>query len=345
MPELDLPPRIDAARLPTPIERLSRLEERHPGHEIWIKRDDLTGSLLSGNKVRKLEFTFARALSHGVDGVITCGGFDSNHCRATTYLAARLGLETHLFLRTPDGRSPRSLRGNTLLDHLAGAEIRWITHEQYASRQELMAEYAREADRDGRRLQVIPEGASDEVGAFGYVKAAEEIETERRARGLEFDHVVHAMGSGGTTAGLLAGREMLEAPWRVTGVPVCDDGDYFRDRVREIRERMLPFGVPEWKKDAGFEVLEGYQGRGYGLTTPAELEQIRELCRLEGILLDPCYTGKAFAGLVGELNAGRLGSRTRVLFLHTGGVFANFTYGEEWNALLGETPRPEGPGR
>ena len=163
------PARVQYALLPTRIERLVRYSATLPGVEVWMKRDDLTGFLLSGNKIRKLEFIFARAMAQGVDGVITCGGWNSNHCRATAALAARLGLECHLFLRTPDGQPVEPLTGNTLLDVLLGAQLHWITPEDYTRRDELMLRHAQEVADAGRPLYVIPEGGSDAIGALGYV--------------------------------------------------------------------------------------------------------------------------------------------------------------------------------
>ena len=329
------PPQIHCAVLPTRIERLVRYGETLPGVEVWVKRDDQSGFLLSGNKVRKLEFVFARALAEGVTGVVTCGGVDSNHCRATTYLAARLGLESHLFLRTTDGQPPDRLQGNTLLNRIAGAQIRWITPAAYRHRDALMEAHAREQALAGKRLHVIPEGASNAIGALGFVKAVEELQEQLESKNLRVDHVVHAMGSGGTTAGLLAGRAIHGAGWRVVGVPVCDDEKYFRARVREIRQEMTGLGVPPPEDPEALDVLDGHQGRGYGLTTPTELRWIRDFCRLEGLLLDPCYTGKALYGLHQEIVAGRYPSGTRILFLHTGGSFANFSYESEWAEVLG----------
>ncbi len=334
MSSIQYPPQVRYALLPTRIERLARYGKTL-GVEIWIKRDDETGLLLSGNKVRKLEFSLARALAEGVRGVVTCGGANSNHCRATTYLACRLGLESHLFLRTSDGRPPARLQGNSLLNRIAGAQIQWITPDEYRQRDERMRSYAeRSAFEEGKPLFVIPEGASDPLGALGYVKAVAEIEEQLRSKNLRIDLVVHAMGSGGTTAGLVTGCLAHGARWRVVGVPVCDDGAYFRARVRSIREGLVSFGGPSPEDDGPLEIIEGYQGRGYGLSTPDELAWIRDFCRLEGILLDPCYTGKAFYGLHQEILKGRFPAGTRILFLHTGGIFANFDYGEEWQPVL-----------
>ena len=180
----EYPPQIRCAVTPTRIERLVRFGESLPGVELWIKRDDQSGFLLSGNKIRKLEFSFARALAESVHGVVTCGGFDSNHCRATTFLARRLGLESHLFLRSDDGKPVRDPQGNTLLNQIAGAKIHWITPEQYAQRDTLLAEYVEECARGGKVLYAIPEGASNGIGAIGFIKAVEELKSHLLAKNL-----------------------------------------------------------------------------------------------------------------------------------------------------------------
>lgn len=323
------PNKLVCARLPTPLERLERYS-RACRRAIWIKRDDETGFLHSGNKVRKLEFVLARALDRAARTVVTCGGSNSNHCRATAVLAARFGLACHLFLRTADGRAPGLLQGNTLLDHLAGATVTWITPDDYSRRDSLMAAYAAKVGA----TYVIPEGASDGLGAWGYAAAVAEIRDQLRTAGLEIDCVVHAMGSGGTTAGLLAGLTLHDVPWRIVGVPVCDDAAYFRERVRCIREDMVASGGPSPGDDSRLDIIDGYQGRGYALTTPEELNLIRDLFRQEGVLLDPCYTGKAFYAMDHEIKAGRWPEDTRILFLHTGGGFSNFSYAAQWAEVV-----------
>lgn len=339
---LKLPPRLELARLPTPIERFLRYEQTLPDVELWVKRDDLTGFEWSGNKVRKLEFVLAEALARGCDGVTTCGGINSNHCRATAFLAARLGLETHLFLRSPDGRAPREWTGNTLLDRIVGAKIHWITPAEYRERDAMMAQHAASLEESGRRFAIIPEGASSGLGACGFVQAVEELEGQTRAAGFEFDHVFHAMGSGGTTAGLVAGRAATSASWALTGIAVCDDVDYFQRKVESIIDEMQPFGFALSSPYERFEILDQYQGDGYGLARPEELQFYSEVARHEGVVFDPCYTGKAFRGMVEEIRSGRVAPGSRVLFWHTGGGLGGFSYASEWSAAL---RAPEDPVR
>jgi D-cysteine desulfhydrase len=336
--KIEYPDSIRRALWPTPIERLVRHGERFPGVELWIKRDDLTGFELSGNKIRKLEFSLAAALSRGADAVVTCGGLNSNHCRATTFLARSLGLDAHLFLRTTDGQPPAALQGNTLLDHIAGAQIQWITPEAYRDHDQLMRQFAAAQGRKGKRIFVIPEGASDALGALGFVRAVEELQQQLDDKNLDITHVVHAVGSGGTAAGLSAGRDALGARWQTLGFAVCGDVPGLRRIIDAIRKDLQTYGLPAMSDSSALELNADYQGRGYGLTTREELTEIAGLARSEGILLDPCYTGKAFIGMNREIESGAIPSGSRVLFWHTGGGFGNFSYESEWREALGGFP-------
>lgn len=324
--ELELPPRLSLANLPTRIQHLERLSRELRGPEIYVKRDDETGADLSGNKVRKLEFLLAEARARNCDVVITCGGVQSNHCRATAVAARRLGMDSVLFLR---GGDPGERDGNLLLSAMVGAELRFITPEAYAGRSELMSEAAAKARADGRRAYVIPEGGSNALGSFGYVTLFSELEEPPAAR--EFDHIVCAVGSGGTLAGLLIGARLLDVRTRIWGVNVSDSAAYFEARVRAIGEefvgRFLGGATPtRWLESGAVQILEGYKGPAYAVPYPEELELLRRVARTEGLLLDPVYTGKAFYGLVEEIRRGRFRRGENVLFLHTGGVFSLFAY-------------------
>lgn len=337
--KLAYPPRIDLARLPTPVQLLRRLGQQL-GVELYIKRDDLTGAALSGNKIRKLEFVMAEALSQNADTVITCGGAQSNHCRATALAAARLGLGCRLLLRTPEPAKPPPPEGNILLDRLAGAAIVWITPAEYKHRDALMqheAELLRKADR---RPYIIPEGASNALGAWGYIRAAEELVTD--IAGLPGGSrrpvtILHATGSGGTAAGLILGARLHGLKARVASINVCDDRNYFVSVIGDICERAiaayklkLPFNA-----ERDIDIIDGYVGRGYALSRPEELAVIGAAARTEGVILDPVYTGKAFFGMIEELrrNPGCFGER--IIFIHTGGIFGLFPAALEISPLLG----------
>jgi len=310
------------------MERLSK----KLGVSLLCKRDDLTGAALSGNKVRKLEFLLARTVELGFDGVITTGGQQSNHARATAVAAAELGLNCHLVLRTPDPEEPPEPGGNILLDRLVGATIHWITPEQYAERDAIMASEAEVLNYQGRgRYDLIPEGGSNGLGAWGYVRCVEELRTQL---GRVPATVVCAVGSGGTLAGLMAGIKLMELPYRVVGVCVCDDRAYFQQRVADILEQMaIFFDVDVITPPEEIEIWEDYVGRGYALSTDEELKLIRDTARLEGLITDPVYTGKALRGLITELERGRELPQP-VVFLHTGGVFGLFPARDQLAPLL-----------
>ena len=310
---------LNLARKPTPIQPLPRLSERL-GVDLRVKRDDLTGLAWSGNKIRKLEYLVADALASGADTLVTCGGAGSNHCRATAFVAARLGLGCRLILRTQDGRPPAEpWTGNLLLCRIAGAEIRWVSRSRYRDYESCFGIQREELLDGGRRPYLIPEGGSNRLGSQGYADCYREL----REQWPEAEVVVAAMGSGGTAAGLVLGHREAKRGPRVVAVNVCDDASFFRQRLTAI------IG------DAASEdlrILDGFKGQGYALSTPEELAFVAEMAALEGLLLDPVYTGKAFKGLVETLRRDPDSMGSRVLFLHTGGVFGLF----EQAAALGE---------
>lgn len=337
MSEIAYPERIRLARLPTPLERLERTSKLL-GVELYLKRDDLSGIELSGNKVRKLEFLFADARTQGADTVITCGGEQSNHCRATALAATRLGLHAVLLLRTEDPANPPATAGNILLDRLAGAEIVWISREEYARRGEVFEREAARLRALGRRPYVIPEGGSSAVGVWGYVGAAEELAHDLAALPARSTTIVYATGSGGTGAGLVLGGKLqgfADKNIRVAGINVCDDRDYFVSTIHRLcAELDARYGTLADVQQDEIDIIDGYVGRGYAKSQPAELELLRDMARREAIILDPVYTGKAFYGLCRELerDPGRFGER--VVFVHTGGIFGLFPAAGELAPLL-----------
>lgn len=336
--KIEYPPRLGLSRVPTPLEPLRRLSEELDV-ELYVKRDDLTGLALSGNKVRKLEFVLADALSQGADTVLTCGGAQSNHARATAVAAARLGIGCRLILRTPHPANPPAVEGNTLLDRLAGAEIVWVKPDEYARRDEIFEQEAHRLMKAGRRPYLIPEGASNALGAWGYIRAAEELagDLSRLPGGLgRKTTVIHATGSGGTGAGLILGAKMLNLNVRIASINVCDDREHFVSVIGEICEDAIArhgLSIP-FSRERDVDILDGYVGRGYALSQPQELCLIRDVARKEGIFLDPVYTGKAFYGMTQELkrHPGCFGER--VVFLHTGGIFGLFPQASEMAPLL-----------
>jgi D-cysteine desulfhydrase len=335
---LSFPPQVNLARLPTPVHPLRRLSEKY-GVQLYVKRDDLTGVALSGNKVRKLEFVLAEALAQNADTVITCGGAQSNHCRATAVAAAMLGLKCRLLLRTPEPSNPPLPEGNILLDRMAGAEIFWITPDEYKKRDELMAREAVSLEASGNIAYTIPEGASNALGALGYIRAAEELVNDiaNLSGGAHQDcTIINATGSGGTTAGLILGVKIFEVNARVATVNVCDDRNYFVRAIGDICDQA----IADYHLDIDFDrqrdvdVIDGYVGRGYALSRPEELALLCEVARTEGIFLDPVYTGKAFFGMVEELKRDPGSFDERIIFIHTGGLFGLFPKAEEISPLL-----------
>ncbi len=299
------------------------------GVELFVKRDDLTGGAETGNKIRKLEFLLADARAQGADTVITCGGLQSNHCRATALCAVRAGMKSVLCLRTRDVAAPPPLEGNVFIDLLVGAEIRLITPEQYAERDSLMRKIADDLRGAGRRPYVIPEGGSNALGAMGYVEACHEIEAQLAPIGGGFDTIAYACGSGGTGAGLVVGARRTQVARRVVGFAVCDDRAYFQRTIAKI---VAELGEPI---DAGtIEIDDRYKGIGYALNRPEELCFVRDVAREEGLVLDPVYTGKALFGLVSEIAKNKRAYGGRVLFVHTGGIFGLLAKASELGPLL-----------
>jgi len=318
------PKRIHLARLPTPIRRLDRMTELLGGPEIYIKRDDLTGIGLSGNKVRKLEYLLAEARDQGADTLITCGGIQSNHARATAVAAAQNGMSAVLILRGP---SAEPYDGNVLLGRLVDAEIRLVTPEQYRRQiGQIMEQTAEELRGAGRRPYIIPEGGSNSLGVWGYLRAAEEIRGQLERTGLEADIIVTAVGSGGTYAGLCIGRRLVDLPARIVGFNVCDTAVHFQNLIgRLAAETIERYQLPVGLKAGEIDIIDGYVGQGYALSRPEELDLIRRVARAEGLFLDPVYTGKAFFGLSDQIRQGRFRKGQRILFMHTGGIYGLFT--------------------
>lgn len=304
------PERLALARIPTPLVSVGLTGML--AHSVLVKRDDLTGVALTGNKVRKLEYLLAEARARGARRVITCGGIQSNHCRATAVAAAMLGMRSLLFLRTDD---PPPLdgpaTGNLRLDQLVGAEIRFTTGAEYEDRAALMAAAA------GADGYVIPEGGSNALGAWGYIRAMDEMAAQWDAPPTA---ILCATGSGGTLAGLMIGARRLGLDVPIHGVCVCDDAPTFQGIVERIGAEATARwpSLPRVRGDQA-SIVEGYVGRGYALSTPEELDDITRVARSTGLIFDPVYSGKAFRALLRE--PGRFGERP--LFVHTGGVFGH----------------------
>lgn len=320
---IQLPKSIKLANLPTKIEKLERLSEKLGGPQIYIKRDDQTGTEISGNKVRKLEFAVKEAMDQGCDLLITCGGIQSNHARATAAVAAKLGLKSYLVLL---GSGEEEIDGNCFLDKLLGANIKFVNVEDYVNkRMDIMKDIKEEMSKKGYKPYIIPMGASNGIGTFGYYKAMEEIIDQEKQMGIKFDAVVVATGSGGTYAGLFYGNKVNGDTKKVYGVNVSNDEEHFKNEISNILHESFGYtkSPVEFSKDE-INIIDGYVGRGYALSTPKELEFIHQLAKLEGVILDPVYTGKAMYGLVEEIKKGKFNDCQNILFIHTGGLFGLF---------------------
>lgn len=315
-----LPPSLHLAQTPTPLCKLARMSDEL-GVELWIKRDDLTGSEVSGNKVRKLEFLLADAQRAKANVVLTCGGEQSNHARATAAACARLGLACEVFLRTVDPTRPPRLTANNLLAHLVGATIHWISFADWKRRDDIMAARATQLSAHARAPYVIPEGGSNALGSLGYVLAARELADDVRTWDARPTTVFYACGSGGTGAGLATGRAMAWPAWlRLVGVAVCDDRAYFVDKIsRLVAEMQSAFGTPGVASD-DISVLDGYVGLGYAKATSLELASIAALARAEGVVLDPVYTGKMWHAVRTEVSKAPRQFGERIILWHTGGL-------------------------
>jgi len=310
-------PKLSLAHLPTPLWQHAALSTL-VGCDLWVKRDDMSAGAAAGNKIRKLEYLLADAKERGADTLITCGGLQSNHARATALLAAQLGFECVLLLRTAQPSQSHASAGNLLLDRLAGAEIRFITPEAYRRRATSMAEVARELKQKGRHPYVIPEGGSNALGALGYVDAMGEVRQQLDlglAHGLSrFDAVVHACGSGGTAAGVALGAARYEVAPRVLPMAVCDHREYFEQVIGSIILAVHQL-EPTLNGVAEVEVHDRFKGPAYAVASAEQRAFIREVARTTGLVLDPVYSGKALFGLA-QLDP----KPERVLFIHTGGL-------------------------
>ena len=307
------PAPLPLAHGPTPVEPLDRLTDWLRGPRLLVKRDDQTGLALGGNKARKLEHLCAEALALGCDTLVTGGGPQSNHCRMTAADANRLGLECHLALA---GDRPGPPTGNLLLDHILGAHLHTTGAREYYEIESSIEAVAGEVRAAGRRPYAIPVGGASVTGAMGYVEAARELAGQIAE---PFDWIVVANGSGGTHAGLLAG---LDLPTRILGIDVGTRPD-LDERVPELATATAA-AIGRAAPEGEVHIDHTRFGAGYGKPTPECLEAIRTAARIEGLILDPVYTGKAMAGLIGWIREGRFTDRQSVLFWHTGGAPALF---------------------
>lgn len=322
-------PRIRLAHTPTPLEPLANLTRALGGPQLFVKRDDCTGLATGGNKTRKLEFLVADALDKGADTLVTCGAVQSNHCRLTLAAAVKEGLKCRLVLEERVERSyDADASGNNFLFRLLGVEeVRVVPGGSNMDTE--MAVVADGLKSEGRKPYVIPGGGSNPIGATGYVACALEILSQTFESEIAIDRVVTASGSSGTHAGLVTGFEGANASIPVVGINVSRPKDAQEEKVYDlVRQTLGRLGVRSEIPRDKVLCFGDYVGPGYSLPTPEMGEAIRMLARLEGVLLDPVYTGKTMAGLIDLARKGFFKKDENILFIHTGGSPALYAYRE-----------------
>ena len=322
-------PRVALAHLPTRLEFLPRLSEHLGGPEIWVKRDDCTGLATGGNKTRKLEFSMGEALAQGADTVITVGAVQSNHVRQTAAAACKLGLRCEVLLehRVKDPGELYLNSGNVLLDRVFGANLR--EYPKGADFDAAMQDVAGEVRAGGGTPYLIPGGASNPVGALGYVGCAEELLQQCDEQDVRFDHAVLASGSAGTHAGFAVGLRASGSDLPILGIGVNVPRDQQEAKVWELAQETAAYiDRPECVARTDIVADCDYIGPGYGEPTESMNEAVLMLARLEGLLFDPVYSGKALAGMIDYIRKGRFEKGQKIVFLHTGGVAGLFAYAD-----------------
>ncbi len=315
---MKFPEHFNNACLPTPVKKFNRFFDDIKNYSVWLKRDDLTGIELSGNKVRKLDFLLKEASEQGAEYIITCGGLQSNHCRTTAFYAAQLGMKTVLVLR---GQPEDVPTGNYFMNLLLDIDIRFVTAEEYQQADTLMVKIA---DELPGKAYIIPEGGSNETGAWGYITAFNEIEAQGK-----FDTIITATGSGGTHCGLLLGKLLAKSKVEVISVNVCDNADFFRKKIDGIMHKFCSkydYSL-NWTAD-DIKIVDGFVGGGYGIISDIEIAVIRRLARTEGLLIDPVYGAKALIGFEEQLKKNNIPGE-KILFIETGGIFGLFPLWKE----------------
>lgn len=333
--------KVELTHTPTPLQRIEHLPELPDGVDLWLKRDDLTGLAFGGNKGRKLEYILGDVMAQGADTIVTWGGMQSNWCLQTAAAAARVGVRAVVVLLRKRGVSTEN-DGNVLLDHLCGASVRVVDVDpdrgmlRLDDVADLVGPVAEEERAAGRRTYLAPIGGSvaegsmeKPFGAMGYAEALVELLQQAESRGLRIDTVVHASGSAGTQAGLVAAAKVVAPQLRVVGISVTTNGDTMRRSVSTIAQQLLgTLRVDAAIVEDDVIVFDDYLGAGYGVLTPEISRVIAGLARSQGVALDPVYTGKAWLGLLDLMRSGFLGGDEKVVFIHTGGTAALFPYRE-----------------
>ena len=329
-------PNANLCHRPTPLEPMKRLSDHLQGPNLWIKRDDCTGLATGGNKTRKLDFLIGEALAQGADTVVTQGAIQSNHVRQTVAAACRCGLKAHVLLehRVPQEHCDTHYMhsGNLMLDQLFGATIEYRPAGLDMNEQALSV--SNSLNDKGAKSYFIPGGGSNEIGALGYAVCAQEIIEQSKSHGFKPDWIVQATGSTGTQAGMVAGIHCLEIGIPIMGISVRQPKSKQIEAVYKLAESTV--NLLEGKPLDKDKILvdDGYVGEGYGIPAESTLEAIKLAARFEGILVDPVYSGKGLAGLVGLSKNNFFKTGQNVVFLHTGGESALFAYEGKLSGIL-----------
>ena len=320
-------PRVRLGHLPTPLEPMIRLGARLGGPKLWIKRDDCTGLATGGNKTRKLEYLMADALKQGADTLITVGALQSNHARQTAAAASKLGLKCILVLEERVSQPTDAYRhnGNVLLDRLLGATLKYVPRDSSMTAAAEAA--AEEVRKSGGRPYVIPGGGSNAIGALGYVGCALEILQQAAERDIRIDRVVHATGSSGTQAGLIAGFAAMQSGVGVLGITVGRPRANQEANVAKLVDATADLlGLKGAIARDSIKANDGYFGEAYGIPTPGMKEAVGLLAETEAVLLDPVYSGKAMSGLIDLVRKQTFDKDENIVFIHTGGQAGLFAY-------------------
>lgn len=318
-------PRVKLISLPTPLEYAPRLSEKL-GIKIYIKRDDVMELAFGGNKARKLEFLVADALYKGADTLITTGALCSNHARLTSAAARKYGLDIVLVLRTV---GPKAVKGNLLLDLMLGADIRLFEGDR-SKIPEFMEEIAKELTEKNKKPYIIPGGGASAIGSLGYLNASVELLHQFNEMKIKADYIIHSTGSGATQTGLALGFKALNTRIKVWGMSCSGSREAISQVVKRLADETSKLvGLPVTLSHNDITVFDEYVCGGYGVITKEVVDVVKMVARLEGLILDPVYTGKAMLGLIDLVNKGDIPKGSTVVFLHTGGTPLVFQYEDE----------------
>lgn len=327
-------PRFRLLDGPTPIVPLDRLSAALGGPRIWMKRDD-ESPLLGGNKLRKLEFLLGAALAQGADTIISTGALQSNHARLTAVAAIKAGMTCHLVLKNSVGRKTASYEfsGNRLLEVLMGCGVEIVDPAEVNA---TIEQRRMEFEQQGRQVFLVPFGGTNGLGNLGYVDCALEVARQQSEMGRSFSHIFVGSGSGGTQAGLVVGKWLAKLPSEIVGVTVLSDRGAQEEVVRaRVDETLKTLGHEQGEAADAIRCDDGSYLPGYGQPNEETREAIELCARLEGVLLDPVYTGKAMAGLIRWVREGRFGGGDEPLFVHTGGLPGLFAYHDYFTGVGG----------